>query len=117
MIEKFDQTITLLSGIAFIIYGYECIFSKKMVLEFERYHLSKYRKLTGLLEILGGIGSIAGLFWLPLLALSSLGLFVLMILGLATRFRIKDSFREMIPALLLLMINLRILLVVINSFI
>jgi hypothetical protein len=81
-----------------------------MKIEFERYGLAKFRKLTGLLELLGGIGLITGYYLYPaLLYLSALGLATLMLLGVIVRLRVKDSYIQILPALLLMIINILII--------
>lgn len=70
--------------------------------EFRRYKLEQFKELIGILEIAGGLGLAAGFFipWLTLLA--SLGLAILMLMGLIVRARLRDSFLQMLPALLFL---------------
>lgn len=40
----------------FLFYGVLCLFADGMVDEFERYGLSRFRRLTGALEVLGATG-------------------------------------------------------------
>jgi hypothetical protein len=56
-------------------------------------------------EMLGGIGLLVGLVWLPAMWLSSGGLAVLMMLGVWVRARINDSLLQTLPALVLLLVN------------
>jgi uncharacterized membrane protein YkgB len=74
-------------------------------MEFERYRAPQLRKLTGILQVLAGIGLIAGLHWRPLLTISSGGLVVMMICALAVRIRIKDTIVQSLPAFGLLVMN------------
>ena len=76
-----------------------------MVREFKRYGLSKFRTLTGALEILGGAGLLIGTLFKPILLISSLGLALLMFLGTGTRIKVKDPWYEIIPAFVLMLIN------------
>ena len=76
-----------------------------MVEEFERYGLSKFRTLTGVLEVLGGLGIFVGLFFKPLLLFSAGGLTTLMLLGVITRIRVSDPIIETVPAFILLLLN------------
>ena len=102
--------LVIMSGLAFIIYGFLCTFSGHMVEEFERYGLSKFRTMTGVLEILGGVGILAGLLYRPLLLFSAGGLTILMLLGVITRIRVSDPIIETVPAFILLFLNGYILL-------
>ena len=88
-----------------MIYGVLVLSSDHMTEEFERYGLLKFRVLTGVLELLGGFGLLAGILYPVLLLLSSGGLCLLMFLGAAVRLRVKDPFIQIIPALLLMMVN------------
>lgn len=77
-----------------------------MALEFERFGIPQYRKLTGILQILGGTSIIVGLYTLLILGfLGSLGLAVLMLMGFAVRLKIKDSFALSAPSLLFGLLN------------
>ncbi len=96
---------TILSIGLFLRFGIASLFGSGMVSEFERFGLSRFRRLTGALELLGALGLLAG-YWLPQLQLlSAAGLSVLMILGVATRVRVRDSLRETAPAAVLVCIN------------
>lgn len=78
-----------------------------MISEFKRFGLTKeQRQLTGILQIIGAIGLILGLFhsWIGLFA--SGGLAVLMVLGFGVRLKIKDSFLQAIPSFVFILINL-----------
>ncbi len=98
--------LTLLSGIIFITYGALCIFNNHMTEEFKRYNLERFRILTGFLELLGGFGSITGLFIGPIFYISTAGLSLLMFLGVITRLKVKDSFLQIFPALSLMLLNI-----------
>jgi len=102
---NFIFVVKLLSALTFLTYGLLCLFSKKMVVEFERYRLAKFRVLTGFLEIAGAFGQLGG-FWIPSLGVAaSGGLALLMICGLWTRWRIRDSWVASLPAFILLLLN------------
>jgi uncharacterized membrane protein YphA (DoxX/SURF4 family) len=89
---------SLVSGLGFLIYGFQCLVSPFMKAEFERFQVPHYRVLTGILEILGGIGVITGHF-VPLIgALAAAGLCILMAMGVVTRIRVKDSAFQCLPA-------------------
>ncbi|MGK0413904.1 MAG: hypothetical protein ACJA1B_002121 [Polaribacter sp.] len=95
------------SSLAFIIFGINCFYSKFIILEFERYGLPTFRKLTGLLQILGALGSLIGLYYIPIiLLLASIGLAILMIAGFIVRIKIKDDFLKSSPSFTFAAINL-----------
>lgn len=98
------------SALAFMFYGAACVFSAMMVAEFERYRLARWRVLVGWLEIAGAWGLILGWWWRPLQTVSAAGLCALMLCGLWARWRIRDPWYAMLPALILALINLAIVL-------
>ena len=99
MIEYVMRAMVIVfTGLTFIVYGLLCLLTDHMVTEFTRYGLSRFRKLTGILELLGGLGLIVGLFYPPILFLSSLGLSVLMFLGVLVRLKTRDPLIEIFPA-------------------
>ena len=100
-----NTILTLFSGIAFVAYGLSVFFSSKMQNEFNRFKLQKYSALVGALELLGGLGLLVGIFYTPVLVISSLGLALLMFLGVVTRIRIKDTLKATIPAAFFLFLN------------
>lgn len=101
----------IMSASIFIFYGLLCLLTGHMKLEFKRYGLSQFRTLTGVLELLGGIGLVVGHYvYEPILILSSAGLSLLMLLGTIVRLKTKDPLLEILPAFGLMLINLKILL-------
>lgn len=105
------QIAKVVSIALFLYYGFGCLFSRAMIREFDRFGLSRFRRLTGGLELLGGLGLLAGYVFPVLVVVSSTGLSVLMLLGLAARIRVQDSLLQMMPALILLLVNLFIVVV------
>jgi len=100
----------LLSVLLFLYYGLSCLFSDGMMAEFRRFGLSRFRRLTGSLEVLGALGLLAG-FLVPIFTLlASAGLALLMLLGIVTRVRVGDSALETLPAVILLGMNVFIFL-------
>ena len=73
--------------------------------EFKRFDLEKLGLLVIILEILGALGLLVGMWYKPLLMLSSGGLALLMFLGVAVRFNLKDSLWITIPALFYMVLN------------
>jgi uncharacterized membrane protein YphA (DoxX/SURF4 family) len=82
----------LISGVSFIIYGSLFFLSPPMRNEFKRFGLEKFATLTGILELLGGLGMLVGLKFNFILLISSGGLALLMLLGFGVRLKIKDGF-------------------------
>jgi hypothetical protein len=73
--------------------------------EFKRFGLEKFGVLTAILEIVGAVGLLVGLFSTPILLISSGGLALLMFFGLLARVRVKDSLRVSLPAILFMILN------------
>ncbi|MDH4466820.1 MAG: DoxX family protein [Bacteriovoracaceae bacterium] len=100
--------LSLFSSLSFIVYGLLCLFTQHMHMEFQRYGLSKFRKLTGALELLGGLGILVGVKFqiLYVFSLSTIGLTLLMFLGIMARIKIHDKFVAILPALFYFFLNL-----------
>ncbi|CAI8174037.1 MAG: Uncharacterised protein [Polaribacter sp. SA4-10] len=99
----------LFSSIAFFYFGIQCFYSKYIISEFKRYGLPNFRKLTGVLQIMGAIGSLIGFYLFPvLLLLSSSGLHLLMVSGFIVRLKVKDSFIQSLPSFIFAILNLYI---------
>ena len=100
---------TLALIISFLIFGTRCLCSEAMVREFDRWRVPNLRHITGILEILGALGLVAGQ-WLPWVGLMSAGgLSLLMLCGLAVRVRVRDSFLHTLPAVLYLIASTLVL--------
>ncbi|NER11292.1 DoxX-like family protein [Muriicola jejuensis] len=85
---------------SFLFFGMSCLFAPRMKREFERYGLQDQRRLTGVLQLAGSAGLLAGLMYSPLLALFALaGLTLLMLLGVGVRLKISDPWPALLPAL------------------
>jgi len=99
--------ITWFSSLAFIYFGMNCFYSDFIIAEFIRYDLPSYRKLTGILQLLGSIGLLIGLYFSPiLLLLASLGLCLLMLAGFIVRIKINDNFIQSSPSFIFAALNL-----------
>jgi len=92
-------------AVAFLFYGLSCLFSVRLVKEFERYGLSRYRVLTGILQLLGAVGLLTGFLnaWIGLSA--AMGLSLLMLAGFVTRLKIRDSFWQTMPSFFFMLLN------------
>jgi hypothetical protein len=102
--------LVLFSSVSFIIYGSLLLVSAKMQNEFKRFGLEKFTTLTGVLELLGGVGLLVGLKYGFILLISSGGLALLMLLGLGVRIKIKDNFWLSFPSFFFMVLNLFIFL-------
>lgn len=97
--------LSITSGVSFIFFGLACFFSDVFMNEFDRYGLSKFLNIVGFFQLLGGMGCIIGIFYRKLLIISSLGLSVMMLLGVGVRLKINDTLIQTLPALIYLIIN------------
>lgn len=100
------ELLTAFSAISFFCYGFGCLFSRRMVDEFERYGLARFRKLTGVLQLLGASGLALGLFGYTTIGfLAAAGLSLQMLLGWIVRLRIRDSIVQCLPAICYMGLN------------
>lgn len=97
--------LSITSSLVFVVYGVFCAFTPSMVADFHRFGLDNLRILTGLLEILGGVGLLVGLKWRPALWLSSAGLALLMLIAFGVRLKMHDSVVLSTPSFLLMLLN------------
>jgi hypothetical protein len=103
----FASTATVLvSAVLFLVYGLLCLFSGSMEVEFERFGLARFRRMTGALEVIGGVGLLVGLRVPQVLLVASGGLALLMLLGVIARVRVRDGLLETLPAAALMVANL-----------
>jgi|TARA_B110000037_G_scaffold82198_1_gene97861 hypothetical protein len=73
--------------------------------EYRRYGLPGFRKLVGILQLLGSIGLIVG-FQIPWVGQwASSGLALLMLGGVGVRIKIKDSVLHTLPAIAYLVLS------------
>lgn len=86
-------------------YGISYFTSVKMKSEFKRFGLEKVGALTAILEILGALGLLLGLKLRPILLISSGGLALLMLLGVAVRISVKDGIWVSLPAFFFMLLN------------
>lgn len=95
----------LLSSLSFIGYSISYFISPHMKTEFERFNLKKFGLFIIILQILGALGLLLGLFFTPILLLSSAGLALLMLIGLITRIKLNDSLLISFPAIFFMVLN------------
>ncbi len=106
----------LASAVTFTAYGALCLFSGGMRAEFERFGLARFRRATGAVELLGGLGLVAGLLVPDVLLVAAAGLTVLMVLGVGVRLRVGDPWPEAVPAAVLALLNGSIMIAAMGSF-
>jgi hypothetical protein len=94
-----------ISSLSFFAYGIAYFLSTKMKSEFIRFGLAKLGALTAVFEVLGALGLLFGLKFQPLLLISSGGLSVLMLLGVAVRIKVGDGLWVSLPAFFFMIIN------------
>ena len=97
--------LNLFCALSFIGYGASCLAASHMVREFERFGLPNYRKLTGILQLLGASGLLIGFRFPTIGALAAGGLALQMLIGFGVRLKIRDHFLRGIPAFAYLLIN------------
>lgn len=104
------EVLRALSMLSFFYYGISVLVSDAMVEEFEKFGLIRFRRLTGVLEVLGATGLLLGYVIPPMVIAASGGLALLMILGVGARHRAGSTLVEALPALFMALINLYVFL-------
>jgi uncharacterized membrane protein YphA (DoxX/SURF4 family) len=104
------EVLRALSMLLFFYYGISVLASDAMVREFEKFGLLRFRRLTGILEVLGAAGLLVGYVLPPLVIVASGGLALLMVLGVAVRLRAGPPLTDAVPALVMAIINLYVFL-------
>ncbi len=101
------QFLFIITALFFLFYGITAIRSKKMTDEFYRFGLNDWqRKLTGMLQIVGAIGLLAGFIYPILGFLASAGFTAMMLVAFIIRIKIRDSFAQASPSLFFMLINI-----------
>ena len=100
------QACKVLSVLLFLYYGLAVLLSDAMVKEFERFGMLRFRKFTGVLELLGAVGLALGYFVPYLTVVAAGGLALLMALGVAIRIRCRDSLVDALPATVMMVMNI-----------
>lgn len=99
------EVLVLISSLSFLGYGLAYFTSPKMKSEFIRFGLRRLGTLTAILEIMGAVGLLVGLMFNFFLLISSGGLALLMLLGVAVRIKVNDGFWALLPAIFFLGLN------------
>ena len=107
---SFFEGLIIFNSLSFFGFGWSCLSQPYMVAEFNRYGLTKYRRLVAYLEILAALGLLAGLSLNPVLLIASGGLSLLMLMGFVVRLKIQDGFWRSFPAAFYMLVSLYIFL-------
>ena len=103
-----NYIIIIFTAVSFIAYGINSFISKKMISEFKRWGLEKYRKSIGFCQFSCGIGILLGIKFNLILILSSIILVVMMLVAVLVRIKIRDNISEIIPAIAYLVLGILI---------
>lgn len=80
--------------------------SQMMIEEFKRFGLTdSQRTQTGILQITGSIGLLAGFIYPLIGLLSAAGFTTMMLVAFVIRIKIKDSVTQALPSILFMLIN------------
>lgn len=93
-----NALLSVFCAISFFAYGWGCLYTDHMVAEFKRYRLSRFRRLTGRLQILGAAGLVVGLLLPWVGGLAAAGISLQMACGLGVRVKVGDSWLQCLPA-------------------
>lgn len=88
----------IVCALSFLGYGLSCLFSPHMVVEFRRYGLRDYRRVTGILQLLAACGLTVGLALPWVGGVAAAGLALQMACGLGVRIKIGDPWFKCLPA-------------------
>ncbi|MDP4821292.1 MAG: DoxX family protein, partial [Saprospiraceae bacterium] len=71
----------------------------------KRFGLEKLGTFIAILELLGALGLLVGLKFVPILLISAGGLAVLMFFGIIVMIKVKDSLWVSLPAIFFMLLN------------
>lgn len=97
--------LNLFSVISFFGFGVACLSTHAMRLEFARYGLSQYRRLTGALQLAGAAGLLLGTVIPPVGLAAAFGLSLQMAAGVGVRIHIHDKWFQCVPAAFYCIVN------------
>lgn len=95
----------LISSLSFFYYGIAFFIDVKLRSEFSRFGIRTLGPLVAVLEILGALGLVIGIKINFILLLASGGLFLLMLLGVLVRLKVKDTLWMCLPAAFFMVLN------------
>ena len=82
------------SAISFIFYSINSLYSKRLISEYNRWGYGKFRFLISYFQLLAGIGLIIGIYFSFLISIVSFLLFVMMLVAIFVRIKVKDDIIE-----------------------
>ena len=94
------------SAISFIFYSINSLYSKRLISEYSRWGYGKFRFLISYFQLLAGIGFIIGIYFSFLISIVSFLLFVMMLVAIFVRIKVKDNVIEIFPAIFYASLNL-----------
>lgn len=98
--------LSVIIALFFLVYGIQCLRSPFMIKEFQRYGMNdQLRKLTGISQLLGACGLIAGLYVSIIGFIAAAGFSVMMLVAFMTRLKIRDSLTQSLPSLFFMIVN------------
>ena len=93
--------------VSFLVFGITCLFSERMVMEFDRFKLTNnQRVVTGILQLIAVAGLITSI-WNDMIGfIASIGLALQMAAGFLVRLKIRDGIYRSSPALIFFFLNI-----------
>ena len=101
----YSDFIIIFIGLSFIFYSFNALFSNKMKYEYHRWGFSEYRVIISCVQLLCALCLLLGLLYSFFLIYCTIIFFLMMLGAICVRFKTKDSFLEMLPALMYLVLN------------
>lgn len=105
-------------ALGFLMFGLMKFGAKQMIQEFQRYGYPQgFRVFTGLIEVIGAVGMIVGIWKPQIAALAGILLAATMIGALFTHIRLKDPGKSMGAPLILLILSIVVAIINLNSLV
>ncbi|WP_372662460.1 DoxX family protein [Cohnella sp.] len=105
-------------GLGFLMFGFMKFGAKQMVQEFQRYGYSQgFRVFTGLIEVIGAVGMIVGIWHPQIAVVAGILLAATMIGAFITHIHIKDPGKNMGAPFILLILSIVVVIINFNSII